>query len=77
MSDKPSPSSGAYFRARADECSAEALASPLENVRLRFLRAEAAWLQMADRTDQRESNREVADAAKRARDLETASVLSD
>ena len=54
----------AYYHAQADECAAAAAAAPLDNVKMRFLRAEAAWRQMADRLVQTEINREVNEARK-------------
>jgi hypothetical protein len=38
-----------FYRERAAECASEAEAATLDNVRDRCRRAEAAWLQMADR----------------------------
>jgi len=47
----------AFYVARAAECAADAERTALENVRARCLRAEAAWLAMADRLDRIETMR--------------------
>ena len=44
-------SEASLYRARAEQCRAEADAATLENVRERCLRAEAAWIAMAERGD--------------------------
>ncbi len=40
-----------FYRARADQCSREAEATPLANVRDRQLAARDVWLEMADRLE--------------------------
>jgi hypothetical protein len=50
-------------RARAEQCRADAEQSTLENVRERLLRAEAAWIAMAERGER-------ADAMRAAREKE-------
>lgn len=57
------------FHARAAECRAEAAAATLDNVRDRCLRAEAAWLQMADRAQRTERMRLQSEAEKERRNL--------
>jgi hypothetical protein len=47
------------FRANAAKCRADADAATLENVRERCLRAEAAWLDMAERQERVETARAV------------------
>ena len=47
-----------FYRARAADCAAEARRALLDNVRERFLGAEAAWLAMADRLTSIEAARE-------------------
>ncbi|WP_213982725.1 hypothetical protein [Sphingomonas sp. dw_22] len=47
------------FRANAAQCRADAEAATLSNVRERCLRAEAAWLDMADRQERVETARAV------------------
>lgn len=47
------------YRSRAAECLAEANAAKLDNVRLRYLRAEAVWRSMADKLCQSEDAREA------------------
>ena len=56
-----------FYLARADECAAEAAAAPLENVRERALRSEAAWRAMAQRMQRVEAQRVVAEATRRER----------
>jgi len=54
------------YRARAEQCRAEADAATLENVRERCLRAESAWIAMAERgerTDAMRLSREAKPAA--------------
>ncbi|WP_336968010.1 hypothetical protein [Sphingobium aromaticiconvertens] len=46
-----------FYLARADECANDAAKTPLDNVRDRFLRAEAAWRVMANRLTQAEDHR--------------------
>jgi len=45
------------YRARAEQCRAEADAATLENVRERCLRAESAWLAMAERGERTDAMR--------------------
>lgn len=45
------------YRAQAAKCRADADASGLDNVRDRNLRAEAAWLEMAQRQDRVSASR--------------------
>jgi hypothetical protein len=47
------------FRANAAQCRADANAATLANVRERCLRAEAAWLDMAERQERVETARAV------------------
>lgn len=54
------------YRLRADEARRDADAATLANVRDRCLRAEAAWLDMADRAERGERLREKAAAEKAA-----------
>ena len=49
-----------FYIARAQEAATEADASPLENVRRRARRSEAAWRDMADRARKVERDRETA-----------------
>ena len=53
------------FRAQAAKCRADAEASALDNVRDRNLRAEAAWLDMAERQERTIASR----MAREARDI--------
>lgn len=46
-----------FYRARAAQCRAEADAAILNNVRERCLRAEDAWMRMADRAERTEAMR--------------------
>lgn len=55
-----------FYRARAAESAAEAKLARLDNVRDRCLRAEAAWLAMAERLTRAEAMREKQAAAKAA-----------
>lgn len=48
-----------FYLARADENARDAAATPLENVRDRCLRSEAAWRSMADRLMRGEEMRET------------------
>jgi hypothetical protein len=52
------------FRARADDCLAQAEQTTLENVRDRCLRAAAAWTAMAERGERAAAMRAVLDKAK-------------
>lgn len=52
-----------FYLARANECANDAAKTPLDNVRDRFLRAEAAWRVMADRLTQAEDHRAARAAA--------------
>lgn len=54
------------YRLRAEQARAEAEQATLENVRERCLRAEAAWMEMADRADRTEKMRAATLAAKAA-----------
>lgn len=45
------------YRARAEQCRAEADAATLENVRERCLRAESAWIAMAERGERTDAMR--------------------
>lgn len=54
------------FRARADECFAQAEQTTLENVRERCLRAAAAWIAMAERGERADAMRAALDRAKAA-----------
>ena len=54
-----------YFFARAAECARDAATAELVNVRERFLRSEAAWLGMAERSQSTEAARDKS-AAERA-----------
>jgi hypothetical protein len=56
-----------FYRTRAAECLAEANQAQLENVRLRYLRAEAVWRSMADRLTQSEDSRAKEEREKAAR----------
>lgn len=47
-----------FLVARADEAAAEAVKTPLENVRLKALRSEAAWRDMAARALRIQQDRE-------------------
>jgi len=51
MSDAP------LFRARAEECRAQAEESALQNVKERCLRAAAAWMAMAERGERADAMR--------------------
>ena len=52
------------YRLRAEQARAEADVATLENVRDRCLRAEAAWMEMAERADRTEKMRVHQAAAK-------------
>ena len=54
------------YRLRAEQARTEANEATLENVRERCLRAEAAWMEMADRADRTEKMRADQLAAKAA-----------
>ena len=54
------------YRLRAEQARAEAEQATLANVRERCLRAEAAWMEMADRADRTEKMRADQLAAKAA-----------
>ena len=56
-----------FYLTRADECAAEAAAAPLENVRERALRSEAAWRAMAQRMQRVEAQRVIAEATRQER----------
>ena len=45
------------YRSRAEQCRAEADAATLENVRERCLRAESAWIAMAERGERTDAMR--------------------
>jgi len=53
-----------FYRARAAESAREAEAAVLDNVRDRCLRAEAAWLAMADRLTRAEDMRAAKESEK-------------
>ena len=55
-----------YYRERAADCGREAEAATLDNVRERCLRAQAAWLAMANRIGRSEAFRAQAAATKAA-----------
>jgi len=55
-----------FYRARAADSAAEAKQAQLDNVRERCLRAEAAWLAMAERLTRAERMREKQAAEKAA-----------
>lgn len=61
------------FRTRADEAMLAADDTPLANVRDRYLRAAAAWEEMAQRALRRDRHREE-DAARRAERDEAAAA---
>lgn len=46
-----------FYRGRAEQARAEADASTLDNVRERCLRAEAAWIAMAERGERADAMR--------------------
>jgi hypothetical protein len=52
------------YRTRAAECRAEAEAATLDNVRERCLRAEAAWIAMAERGELTTALRAAREASK-------------
>ncbi len=54
------------YRTRAEQCRAEADAATLENVRERCLRAEAAWVAMAERGERADAMRLSREAEKAA-----------
>ena len=54
------------LRAHAAQAAADAAAATLDNVRARCLRAEAAWLAMADRIERTERARQRREAEKAA-----------
>ena len=56
------------FRARAEQARADAAAATLDNVRERCLRAEAAWMAMAERGERTEAMRLSREAAKAGAD---------
>ena len=62
------------FAARAADARADADAATLENVRERCLRAEAAWIAMAERAARNEIMRETL-LAKKAADAAEAALL--
>jgi hypothetical protein len=59
-----------FYRARAAESAAQAEATSLDNVRERCLRAEAAWLLMAERLTRAEVSRREQAVEKAERDQE-------
>jgi hypothetical protein len=59
-----------FYTDRADECALEAANSPLENVRDRCRRSEAAWRAMASRLIRAERLRDEQVAEKAARTQE-------
>ena len=52
-----------FYRARAEQCRVEADAATLDNVRDRCLRAEDAWLRMAERVARTEAMRREKEGA--------------
>ena len=52
------------YRTRAEQCRAEADAATLENVRERCLRAESAWIAMAERGERAYAMRTAREAEK-------------
>jgi hypothetical protein len=52
------------YRTRAEQCRAEAEAATLDNVRERCLRAEAAWIAMAERGERGDAMRAALELAK-------------
>ena len=56
-----------FYAARAVEAKAEAAEATLKNVRLRALRSEAMWLQLADHARKVEADREKARREKEAK----------
>jgi len=57
-------SESATYRARADECRAQAAETTLDNVRERCLRAADAWLAMAERGERAFAMRAASEKAK-------------
>ena len=55
-----------FYRARARQARTEAEAAQLDNVRDRCLRAEAAWIAMAERGEMTDAMRATREAAKLA-----------
>lgn len=62
MSDAP------LFRARAEECRAQAEESSLQNVKERCLRAAEAWMAMAERGERADAMRAASEKARPAHD---------
>jgi hypothetical protein len=62
MSDAP------LFRARAEECRAQAEESSLQNVKERCLRAAAAWMAMAERGERADAMRAASEKSRNAHD---------
>lgn len=62
MSDAP------LFRARAEECRAQAEESSLQNVKERCLRAADAWMAMAERGERADAMRAASDKNRAAHD---------
>jgi hypothetical protein len=62
MSDAP------LFRARAEECRAQAEESSLQNVKERCLRAAAAWMAMAERGERADAMRAASEKSRSAHD---------
>ena len=62
MSDAP------LFRARAEECRAQADETTLQNVKDRCLRAAAAWMAMAERGERADAMRADYDKARSGQD---------
>ena len=54
------------YRARAEECQAQAAQATLANVRERCLRSAAAWLEMAERGERTDAMRAAHEKAKAA-----------
>lgn len=51
-----------FYRARADECLKDAESATLENVRDRLFRSHVAWLQMAERLERVNEQRDATKA---------------
>lgn len=62
------PKDREVYLLRAEEARAQAQEATLENVRERCLRAEAAWMEMADRAERTEKMRATQLAAKTAQE---------
>ncbi|WP_336987193.1 hypothetical protein [Altererythrobacter aquiaggeris] len=56
-----------FYEARAEEAAEEARKAPLQNVKERALRSEAAWRSMAERVLRTAEERKIADEARAER----------